>query len=150
MFNENLRGAYRSLRSAPGFTLTAVLSLGIGIGGSVAMFTLVNSILLKPLAYPEAGQLVLVTNLTPKVAAIPMHGLVPLQFLRWRKKIHLFDSFAMVRRAATMNLSGSGHPETLGVMRITSTFFETLRIARCSANRLLAFCGQARTHLVKG
>jgi hypothetical protein len=122
MSMENLRGAYRSLRSAPGFALTAVLSLGIGIGGSVAMFTLVNSIVLKPLAYPESGQLVLVTNLTPKVAAIPVHGLLPLQFIRWRKEIRSFDSFAMTRRVATMNLTGSGKPETLGVMSITSGF----------------------------
>jgi putative ABC transport system permease protein len=129
MFTENVRGAYRSLRSAPGFTLTVVLSLGIGIGGSVAMFTLVNSILLKPLVYNEAGQLVLVTNLTPKVAAIPVTGLVPLQYIRWRKEIQSFSSFALVRRAATLNLTGSGPPETLGVMRITSTFFDTLRVA---------------------
>src|SRR6476659_7352731 len=127
MWIENLRGAYRSLRSAPGFAVTAIVSLGIGIGGSVAMFTLVNSILLKPLAYPEAGQLVLITNLTPKVAAVPVHGLVPLQFLRWRKEIRSFQSFAVAARGSIMNLTGSGQPETLGVMRITSAFFDTLR-----------------------
>jgi macrolide transport system ATP-binding/permease protein len=128
MWIQNLRGAYASLRSAPGFTLTAVLSLGIGIGGSVAMFTLFNSIVLKPLAYPDAGQLVLVTNLTPNVPAIPVHGLVPLQFIRWRKEIQSFDSFAMTRRATTVNLTGSGQPETLGALRITSAFFDTLRV----------------------
>ena len=42
MWTENLRSAYRSLRSARGFALSAVLSLGIGIGGSIAMFTLVQ------------------------------------------------------------------------------------------------------------
>jgi macrolide transport system ATP-binding/permease protein len=50
MLIDNLRCAYRSLRSAPGFTTTAILSLGIGIDGSVAMFTLVNSIVLKSLS----------------------------------------------------------------------------------------------------
>ena len=50
MFIENLRCAYQNLRTSPGFTLTAVLSLGIGIGGTVSMFTLVKSILLKPFA----------------------------------------------------------------------------------------------------
>jgi len=129
MWTENLRSAYRSLRSARGFALSAVLSLGIGIGGSIAMFTLVNSIILRPLAYPEAGQLVLVTNLTPKVSAIPVHGLIPLQFIRWRNEIKSFDSFAMARRAATMNLTGTDHPETLNVLRITPGFFDTLRIA---------------------
>lgn len=48
MWIENLRGAFRSLRSTPGFSVTAILSLAIGIGGSVSMFTVVNSIPLKP------------------------------------------------------------------------------------------------------
>src|ERR1043166_8859191 len=86
MWIENLRSAYRSLRSSPGFTATAILSLGIGVGGSGSLFTLVRSIVLKPLEYPESGQLVLVTNSTPKVAGVPVHGLVPLQFLRWRQR----------------------------------------------------------------
>jgi predicted permease len=129
LMTENLRAAYRSLRSAPGFTCTAVLSLSIGIGGTVSMFTLVNSVILKPLAYPEAGQLVLVTNLTPKIAAVPVHGLVPIQFLCWRTQIRSFESLAVAARAATMNLTGSDQPETLGVMRISSGFFETLGVA---------------------
>jgi len=62
MWIENLRGAFRSLRSTPGFSVTAILSLAIGIGGSVSMFTVVNSILLKPLEYPDSGRLVRVAN----------------------------------------------------------------------------------------
>ncbi len=62
MWIDDLRNAFRCLRSAPGFSITAILSLSIGIGGSVSMFTLVNSLLLKPLAYPDAGRLVRVTN----------------------------------------------------------------------------------------
>jgi len=46
---EYLRSAFRGLRSAPGFTIAAILSLSVGIGGSVSMFTVVNSVLLKPL-----------------------------------------------------------------------------------------------------
>ena len=129
MLTEMLRTAYRNLRSAPVFACTALLSLGIAIGGTVAMFTLVNSVVLKPLAYPEAGQLVLVTNLTPGVAAVPVHGLMPIQFLRWRTEIRSLASLAVAARAATMNLTGSDQPETLGVMRISSGFFETLRVA---------------------
>ena len=128
MFTENLRAGYRSLRSTPGFALTAVLSLAIGIGGSVSMFTLVNSIVLKPLAYSEADRLVVVTNLTPGIANVPVLGLVPLQFIRWRKEIRSFESLAVAAPGTTMNLTGSGQPETLNVMRITSGLFETLRV----------------------
>jgi hypothetical protein len=46
MLVENLRCAFRNLRSAPGFTLTAILSLGIGMAGTVCMFTLLKSIVL--------------------------------------------------------------------------------------------------------
>src|SRR5215831_861376 len=62
MWIEDLRNAFRGLRSARGFALTAILSLTVGIGGSVSMFTVVNSILLKPLSYPDSGRLVCVTN----------------------------------------------------------------------------------------
>src|SRR5215471_9794352 len=48
MWIEDLRNAFRGLRSARGFALTAILSVSIGIGGSVSMFTVVNSVLLKP------------------------------------------------------------------------------------------------------
>jgi predicted permease len=126
MFIENFRSAYRSLRSAPGYTLTAVLSLALGIGGSVAMFTLVNSIIVRPLAYSEPGRLVLVTNLTPAVPETPVHGLLPVQFLRWRTEIRSFESFAAVRSGGTMNLTGSGQPAALGTLRISSSFFDTL------------------------
>ena len=93
MFVENLRCAYRNLRAAPGFTLTAVLSLGIGIGGTVCMFTLVKSILLKPLAYRDPDKLVLITQSSPSVASnAPSFGLAPIQFLRWRNEIQSFLS----------------------------------------------------------
>jgi predicted permease len=131
MFVENLRASLRSLRSAPGFTVTAVVSLAIGIGGSLAMFTLVNSLLLKPLAYPESDKLVMVTmsgtvNLARgRFSALP---LMPLQFIRWQKEIRSFESFSLVGQAGTRNLTGSGQPETLGAMPVTAGFFDTLKV----------------------
>src|SRR5262245_13205901 len=132
MLLEDLRNAYRSLRSAPGFTVAAILSLAIGIGGSVAMFTLVNSIVLKPLAYPESGKLVMVAQ--SGIQGFPINRfsdtfpIVPLQFTRRRKEIRSFESFALAGLAVTRNLTGSGQPETLGAMRITAGFFDTLRV----------------------
>src|SRR4030095_590469 len=129
---ENLRSAYRSLRSAPGFTATAVLSLGIGIGGSVAMFTLVNSIVLKPLAYHESGRLVLIMNTSNRImrqkSTIPELGLVPLQFFRWRKEIRSLESIGMAGVGAARNLTGFAQPERLGALPITRGFFETLKV----------------------
>lgn len=126
MFIENLRCAYRNLRTSPGFTLTAVLSLGIGIGGTVSMFTLVKSILLKPLAYREPNKLVLITITGADLPSYsPTFGLAAIHFLRWRNEIRSFESLT-VMRASEVNLTGSGTPQTLGCVRISAEFFDTL------------------------
>src|SRR5262245_58833874 len=62
MFLNNIRCACRNLRAAPGFTLTAILSLGFGIGATLAMFTVVSSILLKPLSFRDPDRLVFITQ----------------------------------------------------------------------------------------
>jgi hypothetical protein len=127
MLLANLRSACRNLRAAPGFALTAILSLGIGIGGTLAMFTLVNSILLRPLTYPDPDRLVLITQTTPYVPLGGSGGLAPLMFLHWRDKIQSIESLAVVK-GASVNLTGSGFPETLGAARISAEFFDTLGV----------------------
>src|SRR5215471_3629701 len=126
---ENFRCAFRNLRAAPGFTATALLSLSIGIGGTVSMFTLVKSILLKPLAYPEPDRLVRINQNSPvETANHPRFALAPMEFLRWRKEIRSFESLALLR-GATINLTGVGAPEVLGAVRISAEFFDTLKFA---------------------
>jgi hypothetical protein len=56
---QNLRFAFRQLRKAPGFILTAVLTLALGIGATTAIFSLVEGVLLRPLAFKNADRLVL-------------------------------------------------------------------------------------------
>src|SRR5215471_16303260 len=105
MWIENLRGAFRSLRSTPGFSVTAILSLAIGIGGSVSMFTVVNSILLKPLEYPDSGRLVRVTNDTRNDSGA--NALLPLEFTRWRNQVQSLDSIAIASPAPPANFTGT-------------------------------------------
>src|SRR5262245_66195193 len=58
----DLRYAFRSLFRQPSFALTAILTLALGIGGSTAMFGVVNAVLLRPLPFPEPDRIVAVTN----------------------------------------------------------------------------------------
>jgi hypothetical protein len=82
MFVKNLRYALRQLRKTPGFTLTAILTLALGVGASTAVFTVVNSVVLKPLAYRASGELVVVWE---RGKSIPYTGPNPRQFVRWQE-----------------------------------------------------------------
>jgi len=68
--SQDLRYAVRGLRKAPGFTLVVVLTLAIGIGGTTAVFSVINGILLRPLPYPDQDRLVSVANVNLKKPSI--------------------------------------------------------------------------------
>lgn len=72
---QDLRYGVRVLVKAPGFTLAAMLSLAVGIGGNAAMFTLVNGILIQPLPYPRPGELLRVAGFYPKGAVVALQQL---------------------------------------------------------------------------
>src|ERR1700720_765872 len=63
---RSLRFAVRSLARSPGFTLLAIVTLGLGIGANTAMFSIINSLMLKPLPYPDTGQLDAIYRTTPQ------------------------------------------------------------------------------------
>ncbi len=65
IFIQDLRHAARTLLKSPGFALTAFLTLALGIGASTAVFTLVDSVILKPLAYRDSGRLVTLWERVP-------------------------------------------------------------------------------------
>lgn len=134
MWIEDMRYAFRGLRSATGFTTTAVLSLSLAIGGGVSMFTVVNSILLKPLAYPDSGRLVRVVNVsTAKHASSKTYaddpGLLALQFIRWRKQLQSLDSIALTTFAcSSCALTGTGRAERVSGAAISAEYFDTLKV----------------------
>ena len=118
---ENFRCASQNLRAAPGFTGYSDSVSQHRIGGTVSMFTLVNSILLKPLAYPEPDRLVA----SRKTALVRPPTIRRLESCRWNScagvKRSGIQSLALLR-GATVNLTGVGAPEALGAARVSPSF----------------------------
>ena len=109
MHYHDLRYALRWLRKTPGFTLTAVLTLAIGIGANTTIFSVVQAVLLKPLPFRNADRLCLVTERMP---TIPSLGPSWQNLQDWRAQTQTFEGIA-VARIAPMTLTGRGEPERL-------------------------------------
>lgn len=116
---------WRQLRKAPGFTVTVVLTLAVGIGASVVIFAGANAMLLRPLGYPEAGRLVVLRELRPpgQVDFSVSAG----NYAEWQKQASVFESLAAAYSAA-YNLSGAGEPARVDAQRVTANYFGTLQV----------------------
>jgi putative ABC transport system permease protein len=121
---QDLRYGLRQLKRNPGFTVVAVLTLGLGIGANTALFSVVNGVLLNPLPYPEPERLVSVDaskhNFTHGSISYP-------NFLDWHRMNRSFSHFA-VSRSTGFLFTGAGTPEELDAAAVTSDFFPMLGI----------------------
>jgi putative ABC transport system permease protein len=122
---HDLKYGLRVLGKSPGFTAVAVLTLALGIGANTAVFTIVNSVLLRPLPYPHSDRLVMVWK---EAFGEKFHlGATPDDFLVWQKLNRVFEGMGAFT-PGTLNFTGSGEPERLQAVRVTPGFFETLGI----------------------
>lgn len=124
---RDLRYAVRTLRRNPGFTLTAVLSLALGIGANTAIFTVVNAVLLRPLPFPEPDRLVQLWETHPSKDDF-RNVVNPLNFLDWRERTHSFTAMAAVE-GGSANLTGFGNPLAVPAMEVSPSFFSILGIS---------------------
>lgn len=120
----DLRFAARMLWKSPGFTLTAVLTLALGIGGNTAIFSIVNGVLLNPLPFPHPEQLVGVHESKPN---FPTGSISYPNFLDWRKDNHTFSAMAL-SRGYSFNMTGRGDAEQVNSQFLSSGFFALLGV----------------------
>jgi hypothetical protein len=108
MLLQQLGHAVRTLAKARGFSVAAILTLALGIGGNLAMFSLLNAVLLKPLPYPEAERLVFINVIIPKLNNTPSALPVRAGYaLRWRTELKSLESIGAAIGTFT-NLTEAG------------------------------------------
>jgi len=121
---QDIRYSFRMLAKNPGFAAIAILTLALGIGANTALFSVVNGVLLNPLAYPHSEQLVTVYGKTPGFARAPISYL---NFLDWQRATRTFSSMALYRNEP-YNLTDIGEAELVGGSMISADFFPTLGV----------------------
>jgi predicted permease len=121
-----VRQTVRRLRRSPSLTLTALLTLAIGISASAAMFSVINAVLLRPLPYPDSERLVALTH---RFEAGGRGGLPasPALYFTYREHNRTFESVALWA-PGTASVTGSVPPEEVKVLRATFEFLPTLRV----------------------
>ncbi len=118
---RDLRFAWRSLRKTPGFTMVAVLVIALGIGVNTAVFSVVNTVLLQPLSYPDPQSLMKLVLFTPQRT---LDGASVPEFNLWRQQTRVLREVAGYDTGgAGLNLTGGDHPLQVQGMHVTHDYF---------------------------
>jgi putative ABC transport system permease protein len=117
--------AWRSLFRTPGFTLTAVLTLALGIGANTAIFSIISSMLLRTPPYRDPGRIVFVWSTSEAFAREP---LTPGRLVDFREQMTSVSAMAGISHVP-FNLTGAGDPERISGSSVSSPFFDVLGVA---------------------
>lgn len=124
---QDLRYAARLLRQQPGFTLVAILSLGLGIGANSALFGMMDALLLRPLPFANMDRLVAVWGTVPQEREDGRHAIGWADYLEYATDAQTFEQLAGYQITAA-NLTGTGEPERLRTARVTTNLFAALGV----------------------
>jgi predicted permease len=134
---QDMGFAVRQFRRSPGFTITVVLTLALGIGATTAIFSLIYGVLLRPLPFPNSEQLVAIATLefppgvapTNPAAADRIGSSYP-NFFEWRQRNHTFESLASFDQGSRLfsKMSGDG-ARVISCARVSANLFSTLAVA---------------------
>ena len=124
---HDLRYGVRMLWKNKGFTAVAVVALALGIGANSAIFSVVNTVLLRPLPYREPGRLVMVWEDDTK-HGFPNDTPAAANYIDWRDQNQVFEGMAAMADQS-FNLTGAGDPERIDGKRVNASLFELLGVA---------------------
>ncbi len=119
---QDIRFGWRMLKRSPSFTLAAIISLGLGMGATTAIFSAVYSLLIRPLAYPNAQRLVWISNFWPK---IHMDTVLSPDFVAARSQTRSFEQLSAYT-IGDQNLTGAGEPVRVSCAWVTANFLPVL------------------------
>ena len=124
---QDLRNALRMMRSSPGFTAVAMLTLALGIGANTAIFSVIDSVLLRPLPFEDPAGLVMVWENNSQHPN-PHNTVSPPDFLDWQRRNSVFSEMAALfdQRA---NLTGNGAPQEVVLQDVSANFFSVLGVS---------------------
>jgi predicted permease len=121
---QDLRYGVRMLLKDPGFTSVAIFTLALGVGANTAIFSVVNSLLLRPLPYSDSGRLAIIWTHSPG-ANVALDWPSPGQFSAIKTRTGVFEELAIAHGESVI-LTSQSMPERLGAVRVSSTMFSLL------------------------
>jgi predicted permease len=122
---QDLQFALRTPAKSPGFTVVAVLTLALGIGANVAIFSVVNTVMLKPLPFPDPDRIVMFTNVGPQGEGAFASAT---KFNAWRENTSIFQDVSAFR-FGLVNLGGGSYPEQIHSGIATIDFFHLFGVS---------------------
>jgi putative ABC transport system permease protein len=123
---QDVRYGWRILRRNPGFATVAVLTLAIGIGANAAIFSIVYTVLLRPLPYADPSRVVMVWDSDPN-RKIPRGTVSPAEFLDWEEMNHSFEALSAIL-PSNVTLTGNGEPEQTWGVHASGNLFRVLGV----------------------
>ena len=133
---KDLKFAFRTLLKRPGFLFIAIATLALGIGATTAMFTVVNSVLLRPLQFPEAERIVLLEGVNPKLGITHSNMSVP-DIVDWQQQSTSFEQIAGYLTYGAFIAIGD-ETERVQTASVSADFFPLFRTAPISGRALQA------------
>ena len=126
---QDVRYAARQVRKAPAFAAVAVFTLALGIGANTAIFSVVNGVLLRPLALKDPDRLVRIWHTPPQSSfpGISTFSVSPANYLDWQSQNHVFDSMAIYGYYG-FTITGGDKPEQVDASSVSPGFFSTLGV----------------------